>query len=287
MATVSPGRTAAGRTSGSGMGRTSRIKIVSSRVQLRAVACDAEADQVATVLSGFQRPNGGPQEVGVGVHVAAPVLGVPTVGVRTPLPHVSHHVEHTERRRSLGVAVDATKPASARWAMRRHRQVATPRVPPAVRTPGGKLPLRLAGQPPTHPGGVPLGPRPRHHRRQLARAGSWAHVSHRTDGVLVAGGSDGVRHVGRWQGAQVRGEAVTADQPLVHPVRRDLHGRLIAFTDRFEAENGAHYVNVLVSQTEPGYAAGYPYLGRSVSCAGSASDRLEVVDVDLLGEVAV
>src|SRR3989440_5558638 len=109
MATVSPGRTAAGRTSGSGMGGTSPIKIVYSRVPLRAVTYDAEADQVATVLSGFERPDGCPHEVGVGVHVAAPILGMPTVGVRTPLPHVSNHVEHTERRRSLGVAVDATK----------------------------------------------------------------------------------------------------------------------------------------------------------------------------------
>src|SRR5437763_5190343 len=145
MATVSPGRTAADRTSASGMGRTSPIKIVYSRMPLRAVTYDAEADQMATVLSGFERPDGCPQEVGVGVHVATPVLGMPTVAVPAPLPYVSHHVEHTERRRSLGVAVDATKPASARRAMRRHRQVATPRVPPAVGTPGGKLPLRLAG----------------------------------------------------------------------------------------------------------------------------------------------
>src|SRR5262249_7695539 len=101
------------------------------------------------------------------------------------------------------------------------------------------------------------------------------------------GGSDGVRYVGRWQGTQVRGEAVTADQPLIHPVGRNLHGRLTAFTDRFEAEDGAHHVNVLVSQTEPRYPAGYPYLRRCVACAGSASDGLQVVDVDLLGEVTV
>src|SRR5437763_17133472 len=115
MATVSPGRTAADRTSASGMARSSPIKIVYSRVPLRAVTYDAEADQMATVLSGFERPDGCPQEVGVGVHVAAPVLGVPTVAVPAPLPNVTHHVELAARRRSLGVAPGGTKPPSARW----------------------------------------------------------------------------------------------------------------------------------------------------------------------------